>query len=76
MRTFSLIIPFAPVTSEGWQSITAVKTMNKYINNTLDEVHDMIQQTECNSQSTTRILNILEKLNNAVKTIAEETLPK
>ncbi len=50
--------------------------MNKYINNTLDEVHDMIQQTECNSQSTTRILNILEKLNNAVKTLVEETIPK
>lgn len=44
----------------------------KYLNELLGQIHDDIQNCPCDSAPTIKILNILEKLQMAVKTVAEE----
>lgn len=51
----------------------AASTMKtKYLNELLGSIHDDIQNCPADSAPTIKLLNILEKLTMAVKTVAEE----
>lgn len=46
--------------------------MNKYLDNLLDQIHDDIQNCPCDSAPTIKLLNIMEKLQMAVKHLAQQ----
>ncbi len=46
--------------------------MNKYLQTITSEIHDMIENCPCDSPTTTKLLNICEKINTAIQFIANQ----
>ncbi len=51
---------------------TGNHNMSKYLQYLTAEIHDMIQNCPCDSAPTIKLLNICEKLNNAISFLAKE----